>query len=73
MAGHSKSKNIKHRKNNQDQKRAKLFSKLSQNISTAVKLGGVEIANNPRLKKAIEEAKNGNMPKERIEKAMTTK
>ncbi len=70
MAGHSKAKNIKHRKNAQDQKRAKLFTKLTREISSAVKLGGKDSNNNPRLRKAIEDARGSNMPKDKIQKAI---
>ncbi|MBL3284664.1 YebC/PmpR family DNA-binding transcriptional regulator [Rickettsiales endosymbiont of Paramecium tredecaurelia] len=72
MAGHSKFKNIQHRKGAQDKKRAKIFTKLIRDISVAAKQGAdPEI--NPRLKHAIACAKAHNLPKERIEKAIHAK
>lgn len=70
MAGHSKFKNIMHRKGAQDKKRAKTFSKLGKEISVAVKTGGSEPDNNIRLKAAIIAARNLNMPKDNIERAI---
>ncbi|PCJ29050.1 MAG: YebC/PmpR family DNA-binding transcriptional regulator [Rickettsiales bacterium] len=70
MAGHSKFKNIQHRKGAQDKKRAKVFTKLVREIITAAKIGGVDINNNPRLRTAIVGAKSQNLPKDRIEKAL---
>ena len=64
MAGHSKFKNIMHRKGAQDKSRAKLFSKLGREISIAVRLGGNDITSNFRLKAAISSAKNANLPKD---------
>ncbi len=71
MAGHSKFKNIQHRKGAQDKKRAKLFTKLVREIITAAKIGGADIANNPRLRTAISAAKGQNLPKERIDRAIS--
>ena len=70
MAGHSKFKNIQHRKGAQDKKRAKLFTKLVREIITAAKIGGVDTNNNPRLRSSIVAARSHNLPKERIEKAL---
>ena len=70
MAGHSKFKNIMHRKGAQDKSRAKLFSKLGREISIAVRLGGNDVASNFRLKAAISSAKNANLPKDNIERAI---
>ncbi|HJK87207.1 MAG TPA: YebC/PmpR family DNA-binding transcriptional regulator [Candidatus Megaira endosymbiont of Nemacystus decipiens] len=70
MAGHSKFKNIQHRKGAQDKKRAKTFTKLVREIITAAKVGGVDPATNPRLRTAISAARSQNLPKERIEKAL---
>ncbi|BCX13846.1 MAG: putative transcriptional regulatory protein [Candidatus Dojkabacteria bacterium] len=64
MAGHSKWANIKHTKSLMDKKRGKLFSKLSRDISVAVKLSGSE--NSALAKLAIEKAKAANMPKDKI-------
>lgn len=70
MAGHSKFKNIMHRKGAQDAKRAKIFSKLGREITVAAKLGGGDPAMNPRLRLAIANARAGSMPKDNIEKAV---
>ncbi|NRB11024.1 MAG: YebC/PmpR family DNA-binding transcriptional regulator [Rickettsiaceae bacterium] len=70
MAGHSKFKNIQHRKGAQDKKRAKIFTKLVSEIITAAKMGGVDPNNNPRLRTAITTAKGQNLPKERIDRAL---
>ena len=70
MAGHSKFKNIMHRKGAQDKKRAKVFSRLGREISAAVKVGGEDIESNVRLRSAISSAKSLNMPKDNIERAI---
>ncbi len=70
MAGHSKWKNIQHRKSAQDAKRGKLFSKLNKEIMVAVKIGGPDPSSNPRLRAAIQNAKSANMPKDTIERAI---
>lgn len=70
MAGHSKWHNIKHKKAAQDQKRGKIFTKLIREIFVAVKQGGANPDNNPRLRLAIETAKEYNMPKENIERTI---
>ncbi|WP_316353478.1 YebC/PmpR family DNA-binding transcriptional regulator [Candidatus Trichorickettsia mobilis] len=70
MAGHSKFKNIQHRKGAQDKKRAKMFTKLVREIITAAKLGGGDVQNNPRLRNVIIAARTHNLPKERIERAI---
>ncbi|MBP9792168.1 MAG: YebC/PmpR family DNA-binding transcriptional regulator [Rickettsiales bacterium] len=70
MAGHSKFKNIMHRKGAQDAKRAKNFTKLVKEITVAVKSCGEDIEFNPRLRTAIATAKVQNLPKDRIEAAI---
>ena len=70
MAGHSKFKNIMHRKGAQDKKRAKEFSRLGREISVAVKAGGDDPESNIRLRSAIASAKGLNMPKDNIERAI---
>ena len=70
MAGHSKFKNIMHRKGAQDKKRAKVFSRLGREISVAVKVGGDDPESNIRLRSAIASAKGLNMPKDNIERAI---
>jgi len=70
MAGHSKFKNIMHRKGAQDKKRAKLFSRLIREISVATKLGSNDPSSNPRLRSAINNALASNMTRETIDKAI---
>jgi YebC/PmpR family DNA-binding regulatory protein len=70
MAGHSKFKNIMHRKGAQDKKRSKMFSKLSKEITVAAKLGMPDPAFNPRLRSAVLAARAQNMPKDNIDRAI---
>ncbi len=70
MAGHSKFKNIMHRKGAQDKKRAKLFSSLIREITVASKIGGEDPDSNPRLRTAINNALSSNMSKDNIQKAI---
>ncbi|MBB4210813.1 YebC/PmpR family DNA-binding transcriptional regulator [Rhodothalassium salexigens] len=70
MAGHSKFKNIMHRKGAQDAKRAKMFSKLAREITVAAKMGAPDPDMNPRLRTAIAAARAQSMPKDRIERAI---
>ncbi len=70
MAGHSKWANIQHRKGRQDAVRAKLFSKLSKEITIAAKMGDPDPEKNPRLRMAVKEAKSQSMPKDNIERAI---
>lgn len=70
MAGHSKFKNIMHRKGAQDKKRSKVFSKLSKEITVAAKMGTPDPDMNPRLRTAIAAARAQNMPKDNIERAI---
>jgi YebC/PmpR family DNA-binding regulatory protein len=70
MAGHSKWANIQHRKGRQDAVRAKLFSKLSKEITVAAKMGDPDPEKNPRLRLAVKEAKAQSMPKDNIERAI---
>nr|WP_016926289.1 YebC/PmpR family DNA-binding transcriptional regulator [Rickettsia conorii] len=73
MAGHSKFKNIQHRKGAQDKKRAKVFTKLIREIVTAAKTGSSNNPeNNPRLRNALTAARSQNLPKERIDKAINS-
>jgi len=69
MAGHSKFKNIMHRKGAQDTKRAKIFTRLGKELSVAVKQG-VDPDGNPRLRAAISACRAANMPKDNIEKVL---
>ena len=70
MAGHSKFKNIQHRKGAQDKKRAKIFSRLAKEITVAAKMGMADPDSNPRLRTAILAARAQNMPKDNIERAI---
>src|SRR5580698_1440675 len=70
MAGHSQFKNIMHRKGVQDVKKAKIFNKLGREITVAAKMGMPDPALNPRLRAAVIAARQKNMPKDRIEKAI---
>ena len=70
MAGHSKWANIQHRKGKQDKLRAKLFSKLSKEITVAAKLGDPDPERNPRLRLAVKEARASSMPKDVIDRAI---
>ena len=70
MAGHSKWANIQHRKGKQDKLRAKLFSKLSKEITVAAKMGDPDPEKNPRLRLAVKEARASSMPKDVIDRAI---
>jgi len=70
MAGHSKWANIQHRKGRQDAKRGKIFTKIIKEITVAARLGGGDPNMNPRLRAAIAEAKEENMPSDNITRAI---
>ena len=70
MAGHSQFKNIMYRKGAQDKKRAKLFGKLGRELQVAAKEGGGDADANPRLRAAMVAARNANMPKDNIDRAI---
>ncbi len=70
MSGHSKWSQIKHKKGATDVKKGKVFSKLAKEISVAARLGGGDVAGNPRLKTVIDKAKEVNMPAENIKRAI---
>jgi YebC/PmpR family DNA-binding regulatory protein len=70
MAGHSQFKNIMHRKGVQDVKKAKIFNKLGREITVAAKMGLPDPAMNPRLRAAVIAARQKNMPKDRIDRAI---
>ncbi len=70
MAGHSQFANIMHRKGKQDARRAKMFSKLSKEITVAAKMGAPDPDFNPRLRLAINAAKAQSMPKDNIDRAV---
>jgi len=70
MAGHSQYKNIMHRKGRQDAARSKLFSKLAREITVSAKMGLPDPNMNPRLRAAVIAAREENMPKDNIERAI---
>lgn len=70
MSGHSKWATIKHKKGALDAKRGKLFTKLIKELTVAARMGGGEPANNPRLRKAISDAKGQSMPGDTIKNAI---
>ena len=71
MAGHSHWAGIKHKKGRADKERSKIFSKLSREITVAAKLGDKDPDINPRLRTAIQAAKQANMPKDNISRAIS--
>jgi len=71
MAGHSHWAGIKHKKGRADKERSKIFSKLSREITVAAKLGDKDPNMNPRLRTAIQAAKQANMPKDNIVRAIS--
>ena len=71
MAGHSHWAGIKHKKGRADKERSKIFSKLSREITVAAKLGDKDPSMNPRLRTAIQAAKQANMPKDNISRAIS--
>lgn len=68
MAGHSKWANIQHRKGRQDEKRGKIWTRLTREIIVAARSGGGDVAMNPRLRLAILNAKAANMPADNIKR-----
>lgn len=70
MAGHSKWAQIKHKKAHTDAKRGKVFTKIVKEIATAARIGGGDLTGNPRLRLAVEKAKEVNMPHDNIKKAI---
>ena len=70
MSGHSKWASIKHKKAAQDAKRGKIFTKVIRELSIAARMGGGEPDTNPRLRKAIADAKAVNMPADNIKRAI---
>ncbi|MDQ2994078.1 MAG: YebC/PmpR family DNA-binding transcriptional regulator [Pseudomonadota bacterium] len=70
MAGHSKFKNIQHRKGAQDQRRAKVFTRLTREITVAAQIAGGDLDSNPRLRLAVDRAKKAQMPSDNIKRAI---
>ena len=66
MAGHSKWANIQHRKGRQDEKRQRVWTRVMREIMVAARMGGGDIATNPRLRLAVEKGKAANMPGENV-------
>lgn len=70
MAGHSKWANIRHKKERQDAKRGKIFTRVIKEITVAAKMGGGDASSNPRLRLAMDKALAANMPKDNIQRAI---
>ncbi|MGH7090597.1 MAG: YebC/PmpR family DNA-binding transcriptional regulator [Stellaceae bacterium] len=70
MAGHSQFKNIMYRKGAQDQKRAQVFTKIIRELTTAARSGLPDVSSNPRLRAAVTAAKQANMPKDTVDRAI---
>ena len=70
MAGHSKWANIKHKKSAEDAKRGRIFTRLVKEIIVAARMGGGDPDANPRLRTVIQTAKQNNLPKENLERAI---
>ena len=70
MAGHSKWANIKHKKAATDAKRGKIWTRIIKEITVAARMGGGDIAANPRLRLSVEKAADANMPKENVTRAI---
>ncbi|MGW8181053.1 MAG: YebC/PmpR family DNA-binding transcriptional regulator, partial [bacterium] len=70
MSGHSKWHSIRHKKAAVDAKRGKMFTKLIKEISVAARIGGGDIESNPRLRTAVQAAKDSNMPLDNIKRAV---
>ena len=70
MAGHSKWANIQHRKGRQDERRGKIWTRLIKEITVAARMGGGDVAANPRLRLAVDKAADANMPKDNVTRAI---
>ncbi len=70
MAGHSRWANVKHRKERADTKRGKIFTRLIREITVAARLGGGDPGGNPRLRLAIDKAREQNLPNDNIQRAV---
>ena len=70
MAGHSKWANIKHKKAATDARRGKVWTRLIKEITVGARMGGPDIATNPRLRLAVDKAADANMPKENVTRAI---
>ena len=70
MSGHSKWSTIKHKKGATDAKRGKIFTKVIKEITVAARIGGGDVDGNPRLRLAVQKAKEVNMPQENVMRAI---
>lgn len=70
MAGHNKWSKVKHKKAAADSKRSKVWTKIIREITVAARMGGSEPGSNPRLRKAIDDARSANMPKDNVTRAI---
>ena len=70
MSGHNKWSTIKHRKGAQDAKRGKVFTKIIKEITVAARMGGGDASANPRLRRALDEARLNNMPADNVQRAI---
>lgn len=70
MAGHNKWSSIKHKKAKTDAQKGKIFSKIAREIMLAAKIGGEDEAMNPRLRLALQKAKEANMPNDNVKRAI---
>src|SRR5437773_279868 len=70
MSGHSKWHSIKHKKGAIDAKRGRMFTKVIKEITIAARIGGGDVEGNPRLRKAVSDAKELNMPADNIKRAI---
>lgn len=70
MSGHNKWSTIKHRKGRQDAKRSRVWTRIIKEITVAARLGGGDVDGNPRLRRAVDEAKAVNMPNDNIDRAI---
>jgi YebC/PmpR family DNA-binding regulatory protein len=70
MSGHNKWSTIKHRKGAQDAKKGKVFTKVIKEITVAARMGGGDAGANPRLRRALDEARLNNMPAENVQRAI---
>jgi YebC/PmpR family DNA-binding regulatory protein len=70
MAGHNKWSKVKHKKAAADSKRSKVWTKIIREITVSARMGGEDAGSNPRLRKAIDDAKAANMPKDNVQRAI---
>src|SRR5687767_7472595 len=70
MSGHSRWSTIKHKKGAADAKRGKVFTKLIKEVTVAARMGGGDPTGNPRLRRALDDARAANMPNDNIQRAI---